>query len=721
MFYANVAPLLLHLKNCFTALLFFEAIDFGPTVYPVAIFKSGHAYYDPPACNLTTQEAMELELSLHRSNIRICSYVLHNYNIKGTRCVGVVSVFPPSDFGEYDIYRYLNHYWSRSEPQTFRYLGYNYESKKFIVPLHPPRIRLQILIADTATTLRSRYLKSDRIMSLRRNMYPHWDNYLRLPLVAACIPPEDTAESNLHGEIAVIFYGLVSVIMTGIKFNSTSAGINSKILIRWIDDIQKNSLKIDIIGEYDSMAQSTNIKKFGDIALKIIYDIFNESRILRKTKGSSHTTSLRALHIRQDQIVKYEYENDKQFLLFDKERKVLITCSGLAQVSNFSHLVRPYDGASWTCLLVLISLICSLPMILFKFRETAIIYPEALLSILLEHSYHIQARVTWGAFVIAIGPFVLMGIVLSNGYKGIITTSSIKPFMRAGLNSLEIALERNYKGIVTPAMPHLSQYCCKNKEGLALQLDPARLKLAGSFPPKMACGDIVTFRQKIQLLDHIDSPSTRNVFQFELEGSGNLLNMTLTKNGTLKEKLLLKLLQNMQPVDCAHETVTDELLSCNNTFLIGTKKEARMIGNVQKFYHSRKSLDPIYSIQNTSNAFHGYMTGYYIYPLSLARRTLSIVISAFQESGLTKHHLAMISWNHDCLYLRQLRREFGKLVDQTSTFLAMSLDTHISYTFQLYLYGMLFSLCCFGIEFTYLYYIFIYYYIGICWQRLNCK
>ena len=67
------------------------------------------------ACAISVAEAAGVTVA--QLTPRICPYVLNNFKIKGTRCVSVVTIYPPVGFGESDIYWHLNYYWSRSEVQ----------------------------------------------------------------------------------------------------------------------------------------------------------------------------------------------------------------------------------------------------------------------------------------------------------------------------------------------------------------------------------------------------------------------------------------------------------------------------------------------------------------------------------------------------------------------------------------------------------------------------
>jgi len=88
----NFSPLLSNLIGGFTTLIFYEAIDFGPTELPIATMTPKYAYFERSSCVITDEQVSKIAylggLYVH---VRICPTVNDNYHIKGTRCVGVMS------------------------------------------------------------------------------------------------------------------------------------------------------------------------------------------------------------------------------------------------------------------------------------------------------------------------------------------------------------------------------------------------------------------------------------------------------------------------------------------------------------------------------------------------------------------------------------------------------------------------------------------------------
>ena len=161
----------------------------------------------------------------------------------------------------------------------------------------------------------------------------------------------------------------------------------------------------------------------------------------------------------------------------------VLTCSGLSHKASWDHLIRPCDAISWIALCLSLCSIYAVSLLFSRKRILTNRLPEAFVLSLLEHSFKIKRQITEGsAFPFLIGAFVLAGIVLSNGYKGIVTTSVVKPFERARIRSLETVLELNYRLLMNAtgrkSTADLRRYCCGTKEGLTLKMNMTRFDLS---------------------------------------------------------------------------------------------------------------------------------------------------------------------------------------------------------------------------------------------------
>ena len=128
-----------------------------------------------------------------------------------------------------------------------------------------------------------------------------------------------------------------------------------------------------------------------------------------------------------------------------KKNFFALTCSSLGVTAGFSNFPSPYDVGSWTLLLTVVTL-GSLAIGLSLEMPNRKAGIETLVSIFLEQGYHIKERRISLVFILS--TFLLMGIVLSNGYKSVVTSSVVKPFQKARIKSFTEAIQENYKMIV---------------------------------------------------------------------------------------------------------------------------------------------------------------------------------------------------------------------------------------------------------------------------------
>jgi len=681
--YINVAPLLLNLMDCFTTLIFYEPIDFGLVKYPIATIQAGYEHYDNSSCAITYEETKSI--SWGELNARICPYVLNNYKIKGIRCVGVMNVYPPEGFGETDIYWYLNYYWSRSEKFIFKHDGYFERSELLFVPFSPSNVHIQTL--TTMPDLRTR--KFAKLTFLKYE----WKLFIRLPLVIILINKLDVGRKRFVGETGIIFYGKAPVVIP-LKIFSDS-GLNPAKLIMWITYFRKYQLKVSIVGE-PGITDGSRV--YGENPLtRFLRDTFNRSRVVAALE-SNNAASLWTITYKRRIWLRYVIDSETAFLYGGKEHVVPITCSGLSPVASLTHLLAPYDSFSWISILILILVISALSIKFFKYRKVSANLSEALFATILEQSCEIFEKVKSSPFKLLIGTFILMGIILSNGYKGIVTTSVVKRFERIGIGSIQEALTKNFKLVEQPALLLLRNYCCQEKDGLSLSLDPSLYIPVRNMPRQLECRDVLIFMNRYVLLQHAQTADKLDTLQKEIILKGNLGGMAEGEKDTPREVLLLRLLHSMEPFQCKYPSLIDEFFACNKTLVLGGEEDFLMFSYLQKFNHSRKVEHPIYRITGQADMFRTYLECFQLFPLTIARNLLMTTVRAFDESGVKENMLATAKRISHMRLLRRMRKSFGRLVDQTALIIPISMNTNLYYTFLLYIYCLVLVLTTFIVE-----------------------
>jgi len=320
----NVTPLLLNLLECFTTLIFYEKIDYGPLEFPIATMTPRYASYPKSACNITIEEGDQL--SPNQNNYRICKKVLQHYNIKGTRCVGVMTVYPPDGYGERDIYWYLNYYWSRSENQPFIHSRmYAVKSQSYFVPVFPTKVQVQVLLSRIEL----------RPLTAFKNLKYEWIHFARVPIVVISVSEERIQLDQFDGMVGIIFIDRQPVHSNWMKFNSSS-GISSSVNHR-IQHIRKYTLKVVIVTEKNGKVELIKLTKvprhrsMNESPLHaFLMGTFNSSKVKLTNSKSYYTpTSLWTIFTYERSNVVHDVESDEQFSIGEKHYQILLTCSGL--------------------------------------------------------------------------------------------------------------------------------------------------------------------------------------------------------------------------------------------------------------------------------------------------------------------------------------------------------------------------------------------------------
>jgi len=533
--YINLAPLLLNLMECFTTLIFNRPIDFGSPTYPVSIFSVGSPYkhYD---CNITAEEVAGFQ---YRQMSRICHSVLRNFHTKGIKCVGIMSMFPAKGLGQTDIYWLLNYYWSRGEEQSVEYMDKVFESASALSQVFPVNIKIQTLVTED-------YLSSGTATKYAE-WKQEWTPFLWLPIVVICIPE---AEKNYIWKIGFVFNGLPPHLFTRIPINSSSLWLFEGQLIEEVHRYSRNKLKL-------------HINSMGENAGEFL-------KLLRLEVGGNQSIRLRIDHrgillVTGLDVAQFGGSNFHSIFL-SHHRYSAVTCTGYNDLATFANLVTPFDLRSWLCLCLVIVCTSLLFRMSAKYREMVIQIPQILISLFLENSYTIKEKLNGPPVRVVMVVYLFMGIVLSNGYKGALNTSTVMPFEAPRQRSLEAALlERNYKVKdyirdfgYGATLATLHKVCCRTPEGLSYKVDS---KLFPSIPKSaeegfMECGDILSRVLRIHSFVPIYTGKTEEIFdRYEYEiMNGKLYNMAPYENESQIERIRRKLVQNTEIFSCGCDT-----------------------------------------------------------------------------------------------------------------------------------------------------------------------
>jgi len=743
--YINVAPLLTGLMECFTALIFYQSIDFGEPKFPVSLFHNGMSFKFNN-CTFPDEEVERTDTSwVYKWT---CSAVLRNFQVKGTRCIGIMSIYPPraSGFGEKEIYTLLNYYWSRAEPQTIKFKDSTEEESKYLRPLYPLTLVIQSLVGEV-DSLRSGHVWKEVIKR-------EWEPFIWTPVVLISVSKESTANESFTANIGFSFYKLIPVLLGEMKI-SFESGLNYTQLNQEMEHFRRNQLKVKFnLEEYGMRGKHQGELDFNTL-IELIQSTFNESMKLTQRGLESANVSPKwdywrrtiNIDVRRDEDTLI-HDIDAKYFLISEKRIVGVTCSGMSPISSLGHLVSPYEKYCWIWLSLLILSISALFFIPTKYRELAIQFPSILIIILLENSYTIKDKFQLPPVRLVIGLFLLMGIILSNGYKGVVTTSTVQPLKRQGLDSFQSALLlNNFKHLTTFSRPrmrdrvmtNLRAFCCQTEEGLSHKLNPALYVLQMKEKEEeededeeeeeaededweeekeekedddeeeekeeeededkeeehvqelVECSDILSYADRLELIitffEKFDF-ETKMLYLAEFGRIGNLNGIVPLGNANLTHRLALKLVQNTQTHECNQASKDEDFFSCNGSLSLVDAVDFNLgqYKAMDKFNHSRKSINPVYAIENTNGLFQPHYTKFSVYPLCMARRMLSHVMSVFDELGFTDRMRKDELHFKKRSLISEWRRKFGRLVDQTHLPVRMTLSTNIYYTFIIYLY-----------------------------------
>jgi len=214
----------------------------------------------------------------------------------------------------------------------------------------------------------------------------------------------------------------------------------------------------------------------------------------------------------------------------------------------------PFTTLSWMAILLSCLIISVLFSVVPNYRKVNGIIPLLLISILLEESFDINGRqFKLRSYRLVVGFFILLAVVLSNGYKGVVITSLVKPFEAVGVESLEVAIELGYTSIGRHS-GFISEYCCA--EGIGLNTNIAEgFKFfdnpAINVGVVQTCGDAMVFEEQFEIITSISWPleSTFTLVD-QIISSGRIKNFNEENMTSGNGRVLMKLAKATEAHDC---------------------------------------------------------------------------------------------------------------------------------------------------------------------------
>jgi len=373
-----------------------------------------------------------------------------------------------------------------------------------------------------------------------------------------------------------------------------------------------------------------------------------------------------------------------------------ITCAGVKTRISLHDYVLPYTWACWVAILSTCVIISVLFVIVPEYRGIKDLVPFLLFSLLLEVSYDIDGpKFKLRAFRLALSLFILLGVVLTNAYKGIVTTSLVMPFDESGLDSLHEAIQVGYKSVVEIDRS-LYASCCASQGKMDSNFVPFMQGIWFDLPVLAAgvvetCGEYGVLPEQIQIL--MTTRKMTHDLVVQIMGSGKLKNFDETKLDK-DSRLYLKWAKATVALDCGL-TVEEALESCQDNFFIGNVDYVKLLIYLDKFNPIRRESPLSYEIEDTINFIPALTWGITLTPHHVNRERLLRDVNIFVESGLN----ARIQRSAELLNLRRMlnenRHKNGKLEDQTMIPVPLNLSTRILTIFYIYLICILITIMAF--------------------------
>ena len=194
-------------------------------------------------------------------------------------------------------------------------------------------------------------------------------------------------------------------------------------------------------------------RPFELIILSVLVDVFSNisiSMVKLPYDEKVHRQRLKKITTVFDVHSRIDYrtsgvESGGYFIPTESNGFRFLNCQLKEKSLSFRAYLMPYQSEAWITITVSIWLSTVFLTILFRFKNI----PEngflLIYSFLLEHGYHLSRRLTqMQAFNMFLTTFLLMGIVITNGYKGIVITDLTAPIQESRLRTFKEAVEQNF-------------------------------------------------------------------------------------------------------------------------------------------------------------------------------------------------------------------------------------------------------------------------------------
>jgi len=435
--------------------------------------------------------------------------------------------------------------------------------------------------------------------------------------------------------------------------------------------------------------------KFVHALAEILTRSFNQSQIFNETTKLNPNGTEFLVFVKYNALNKvYVGDSTQVFQAVRQIGQSVITCSGLTRDVGFSDYVQPFQYNLWATCIGFFGISVTVTTYLLRGQGRLESIWLIVISYLLEHSLVISSQVEANAkFRYVFISFLLATIVLSNGYKGVVVTSLVRPYGMTGIDSLDYAVGSGFTLYYQLSGMHYDTdthaVCCLNSVG---ELSPGCKdkvvvqSLVNSTYSFIYMGwGMFDTRRRVQLLKALKTAEGR-IWDIK----ENAFNFTSSA-----EVRLVRLLKGLVPPPCS-SNVMSKILECNNSLYILPNYEAE-----DQLFQAR--LDPdnskgLYDLNDKSFVLPNNILGFNIYFVQFLTNFFRPLARDFVEFGLYGQILSQDSYNRKLGIVTRARQTPGWSHQIIGGYKSLNLDTRIGTSFLAYLICGGLAVICFIAE-----------------------
>jgi len=411
--------------------------------------------------------------------------------------------------------------------------------------------------------------------------------------------------------------------------------------------------------------------KMGMVLGRFLGGQFNRSLLVGDSYNKSFPDPKFFLEVRHSPANKMHADDSSSlFQGIKAETLSIVTCDGLSKeglAAGFHDYIQPFQGSLWLTFALFFTTLVFILANLFRYQEQVESAWLIIFSFLLEQCLTISRKLEASRqFRIIFAGFLLMCVVLTNGYKGVVTTSLVKPFDFVGFQAIDEFLKDTFKlyYITYDKSERYRSRCCNES------------KLGFTPRCKRDMITIVLTDRFFFLYGALGFFDIRRFDKFyeELVAAGGEIKsvrpeMFLGVNASATDHKLLDLVKLLEPPPCdthlgkdQYDNMYKQLLTCHKTLFTTSTDEINEL-------MLKAELDPItykrlYKLPDTKlqETIPSLLIGYRLHMVTYLKDIFRSPSRAFLESGVASFTLGELRWKRRLALLKNSRSspDWGK-------------------------------------------------------------